>query len=93
MVEGHTDNVPISSARAQNNWELSVLRATAVVQMLKDQHGIAPGRLVAAGRGEFQPIADNATAEGRARNRRTRIIILPKLNEFFDLLDPNKVPK
>ena len=93
MVEGYTDNQPISNDCISDNWDLSVKRATSVVRALQTQHNIDPNRLIAAGRGEFNALADNETAEGRAINRRTRIIILPKLDEFYDLLNPNKVPE
>lgn len=92
MVEGYTDNVPIKSDCIEDNWDLSVKRATAVVRALQANHNIDPNRLIAAGRGEYNTLADNATAEGRATNRRTRIIILPKIDQFYDLLNPNKVP-
>lgn len=93
MVEGYTDNVPISNSCVTDNWDLSVKRATSVVRVLQKNYGINPDRLIAAGRGEYNILADNGTSEGRATNRRTRIIILPKLNQFYDLLNPNKVPK
>lgn len=93
MVEGYTDNVPISNSCLTDNWDLSVKRATSVVRVLQKNYGINPDRLIAAGRGEYNMLADNSTSEGRATNRRTRIIILPKLNQFYDLLNPNKVPK
>lgn len=92
MVEGYTDNVPINSECIEDNWDLSVKRATAVVRALQTNHNIDPNRLIAAGRGEYNTLADNATAEGRATNRRTRIIILPKIDQFYDLLNPSKVP-
>lgn len=89
MVEGHTDNVPLKGGGVlQDNWDLSVKRATAVVRILQDQYGIDPSKMAAAGRGEYQPVADNATREGKALNRRTRIVILPKLDQFFKLLEP-----
>lgn len=88
MVEGHTDNVAYkSNAYLLDNWDLSVKRATSVVRILKDQYGIAPSKMTAAGRGEFLPVADNASADGRAANRRTRIVILPQLDQFFKLLE------
>ena len=88
MVEGHTDNVPYKgNAALVDNWDLSVKRATSVVRILKDQYGINPAKMAAAGRGEFFPVADNATAEGKAANRRTRIVILPQLDQFFKLLE------
>ncbi len=93
MVEGYTDNVPMKSDCISDNWDLSVLRATSVVRSLQTNHGINPNRLIAAGRGEFNTLADNATAEGRSTNRRTRIIIMPQLDQFYDLLNPNTVPK
>ena len=93
MVEGYTDNVSINTNCIKDNWDLSVLRSTSVVKALQNDYGIDPNRLIAAGRGQYNTLADNATAEGRSTNRRTRIILLPKLNEFYDLLDPNKIPK
>lgn len=93
MVEGYTDNVPIKTACMDDNWDLSVKRSTSVVRVLQDNFNVDPNRLIAAGRGEYNRLADNSTAEGRAINRRTRIIILPKLDEFYDLLNPNNVPK
>ncbi len=92
MVEGYTDNVPMRNSCIEDNWDLSVKRSTSVVRMLQKDYNIDPNRLIAAGRGEYNTLADNATPEGRATNRRTRIIILPKLDEFYDLLDPTKVP-
>ena len=92
MVEGYTDNVPISNSCTQDNWDLSVKRATSVVRVLQKNYGISPDRLIAAGRGEYNTLADNSTAAGRSTNRRTRIIILPKLDQFYDLLNPNAVP-
>ena len=93
MVEGYTDNVPINTSCVKDNWDLSVLRATAVVKALQNKFDIDPNRLVAAGRGEYNQLVDNSTAENRATNRRTRIILLPKLNQFYDLLDPTKMPE
>lgn len=93
MVEGYTDNVPIKSTCMDDNWDLSVKRATSVVRVLQNTYNVNPNRLVAAGRGEYNILASNDTAEGRATNRRTRIIILPKLNQFYDLLNPNNLPK
>lgn len=87
LVEGNTDNVPISKTNIRNNWDLSALRASSVVQCLQDKFGINPSRLSAAGRGEFNPIADNGTEVGKQRNRRTEIIITPKLDQFLDLID------
>ena len=87
LVEGNTDNVPISRTNIRNNWDLSALRASSVVQVLQDKFGINPSRLSAAGRGEYHTIADNTTDVGRQRNRRTDIIITPKLDQFLDLID------
>ncbi len=87
LVEGNTDNVPISKTNIRNNWDLSALRASSVVQELQNKYGVNPSRLSAAGRGEYNPVADNDTAEGRTRNRRTQIIITPQLDQFLDLID------
>ena len=87
LVEGNTDNVPISQKNIRNNWDLSALRASSVVQALQNQYGIDPKRLSAAGRGEYNPVASNDTAKGKQRNRRTQIIITPKLDQFMDLID------
>lgn len=87
LVEGNTDNVPISRTNIRNNWDLSALRASSVVQVLQNDFGINPKRLSAAGRGEFNPLTDNDTEVGKQRNRRTEIIITPKLDEFLDLID------
>lgn len=87
MVEGHTDNVAIKTAAIQDNWDLSVKRATSVVRVLQNKYGLNPAKMAAAGRSEYNPIADNTTAEGRSANRRTRIVILPQLDQFFKLLE------
>lgn len=87
LVEGNTDNVPISQKNIRNNWDLSALRASSVVQALQNQYGVDPKRLSAAGRGEYNPVASNATAVGKQCNRRTQIIITPKLDQFMDLID------
>ena len=87
MVEGHTDNVPIKVEGTQDNWDLSVRRATAIVRILQKDFGVAPERMTAAGRGEYIPVADNDTSAGRAKNRRTRIVVLPKLDQFYDLIN------
>jgi len=87
MVEGHTDNVSIKNDVVEDNWDLSVKRATSVVRILQNNFHVAPERMTAAGRSEYIPIADNTTDAGKAKNRRTRIIILPKLDEFYDLLE------
>lgn len=87
LVEGNTDNVPISRPNIRNNWDLSTLRASSVVQALQNNFGVDPKRLTAGGRGEYNPVASNATPDGRERNRRTEIIITPKLDQFMDLID------
>ena len=87
LVEGNTDNVPISKTNIRNNWDLSALRASSVVQVLQDKFGINPQRLTAGGRGEFNPISDNDSEVGKQRNRRTEIIITPKLDDFLELID------
>ncbi|NUO01290.1 MAG: OmpA family protein [Saprospiraceae bacterium] len=93
MVEGYTDNQPISRQCFEDNWDLSTKRATAVVRVLQKNYKVDPNRLIAAGRGEYNTLASNATADGRATNRRTRIIIMPKLDQFYDLLNPELAPK
>ena len=90
MVEGHTDNVAFSGGILQDNWDLSVKRATSVVRILQKEYGLDPTHISAAGRGEYKPVADNSTAEGKAANRRTRIVILPQLDQFFKLLETKK---
>lgn len=90
MVEGHTDSNPIKTNCLDDNWDLSVKRATTVVRLLQNQYKIAPARMTASGRGEYVPVGDNATAEGKSANRRTRIVILPQLDQFFKLLEPRK---
>lgn len=87
LVEGNTDNVPISRPNIRNNWDLSALRASSVVQALQNQYGVDPKRLSAAGRGEYNPLTDNDTELGKQRNRRTQIIITPKLDQFLKLID------
>ena len=87
LIEGNTDNVPISRENIRNNWDLSCLRASSVVQALQTQYGVDPKRLTAGGRGEYNPLASNDTAVGKQRNRRTQIIITPKLEEFLELID------
>ena len=87
LVEGNTDDVPISRPNIRNNWDLSALRASSVVQVLQNDFGVNPSRLTAGGRGEYNPIADNSTETGRARNRRTEIIVTPKLDQFMELID------
>jgi len=94
MVEGHTDNVPIKNTCIKNNWDLSVLRATAVVNILQNDFGVSPSRMTAAGRGEYVPVTSNSTPEGRAINRRTRIVVLPKLDQFYNMIEQGmKDPK
>lgn len=87
LIEGNTDTDPISKPNIRNNWDLSALRASSVVQALQNNYGVDPQRLTAGGRGEYNPIADNSTAAGKARNRRTQIIITPKLDQFMELID------
>jgi chemotaxis protein MotB len=87
LIEGNTDNVPISRENIRNNWDLAALRASSVVQELQNTYGVDPKRMTAGSRGEYNPIADNDTPLGRQRNRRTQIIITPKLDEFLDLID------
>ena len=87
LIEGNTDDVPISRQNIRNNWDLSCLRASSVVQALQNNYGVDPKRLTAGGRGEYNPLTTNATEVGRQRNRRTQIIITPKLDQFMDLID------
>ncbi|MDO4158992.1 MAG: OmpA family protein [Prevotellaceae bacterium] len=87
LIEGNTDNVPISRENIRNNWDLSCLRASSVVQALQNQYGVDPKRLTAGGRGEYNPLTSNTTESGKQRNRRTQIIITPKLDQFMDLID------
>ena len=92
LIEGNTDNVPVSTTSAKmknirNNWDLSALRASSVVQYLQDHFGVNPKRLTAGGRGEYNPVTSNDTEVGKQRNRRTQIIITPKLDQFMDLID------
>jgi chemotaxis protein MotB len=86
LIEGNTDNVPISRENIRNNWDLSCLRASSVVQALQTKYGVDPKRLTAGGRGEYNPLTSNATDQGKERNRRTQIIITPKLDEFMELI-------
>jgi len=88
MVEGYTDNVPITNSCITDNWDLSVKRSAQVVRSLQTKYGVNPDKLIAAGRGEYNRLAENDTMEGKAINRRTRIILLPKLGQFYDLLAP-----
>ena len=87
LVEGNTDDVPISRPNIRNNWDLSALRASSVVQELQTRYGVDPKRLTAAGRGEYNPVAANDSERGKQRNRRTQIIITPKLDQFMELID------
>lgn len=87
LVEGNTDNVPISKTNIRNNWDLSALRASSVVQALQNRYGVDPARLTAAGRGEYNPVSSNTSEKGRQLNRRTQIIITPKLDQFLELID------
>ena len=92
LIEGNTDNVPVNAAspamkNIRNNWDLSCLRASSVVQYLQNNYGVNPKRLTAGGRGEFNPLTDNSSEVGKQRNRRTQIIITPKLDQFMDLID------
>ena len=87
LIEGNTDNVPISRENIRNNWDLSCLRASSVVQYLQNHYGVDPKRLTAGGRGEYNPVTTNDTEVGKQRNRRTQIIITPKLDQFMDLID------
>ncbi|WP_133548329.1 flagellar motor protein MotB [Salegentibacter sp. 24] len=87
MVEGHTDDKPISTAMFEDNWDLSVKRATSVVRTLQEEFNVEPARMTAAGRSYYVPVASNDTAEGRAKNRRTRIVVLPKLDQFYGMIE------
>ncbi len=87
LVEGHTDNVPISRPGIKDNWDLSVLRATAVVRTLQTEFGVDPARMTAGGRGEYVPVTSNADADGKSKNRRTRIVVLPKLEQFYEMIE------
>ncbi len=87
LIEGNTDDVPIHRENIRNNWDLSCLRASSVVQALQNNYGVNPKRLTAGGRGEYNPLVSNETSSGKQRNRRTQIIITPKLEEFLELID------
>jgi chemotaxis protein MotB len=87
MVEGHTDSIPYKRPPLLDNWDLSVKRATAVVRILQNEYGLSPEHITAAGRSQYAPVTTNTTPEGRASNRRTRIVILPQLDQFFKLLE------
>jgi chemotaxis protein MotB len=88
LVEGHTDNVPIATDCMADNWDLSVKRATSIVRLMQHKFGVEPYRMTAGGRSEYIPKSTNETSKGRAVNRRTEIVILPKLDQFFELLEP-----
>ena len=90
-IEGHTDNVPIKTAVFQDNWDLSVIRATSVVRILTETYGVNPLQIQPCGRGEFKPVDVNTTPEGKARNRRTEIIMAPRLDKLFKMLEESKV--
>jgi chemotaxis protein MotB len=92
LIEGNTDNVAISQPNIRNNWDLSALRASSVVQALQNTYKVDPKRLTAGGRGEFNPVADNSSDAGKAQNRRTQIIITPKLDQFMDLIGKAPAP-
>ncbi|MFT6746502.1 MAG: chemotaxis protein MotB [Glaciecola sp.] len=93
MVEGYTDSLPVQKDCIDDNWDLSVKRSLSVVRVLQEKYKINPDNLIAAGRGQYNALATNNTPEGRSTNRRTRIIIMPKLNQFYDLLNPNNAPE
>lgn len=92
LIEGNTDNVPIKQTNIRNNWDLSALRASSVVQALQNNYAVDPKRLTAGGRGEYNPVADNSTDGGKSQNRRTQIIITPKLDQFMDLIGKPPAP-
>ena len=87
MIEGNTDATPIKRNIIQDNWDLSALRATSITRILQYKFGVQPNRLIASGRSQYVPLAENNTPQNKAKNRRTKIIIMPKLNQFFDLLE------
>jgi chemotaxis protein MotB len=87
IVEGHTDNVAFRKGELDDNWDLSTKRATSVVRILQQKYGVPPAHMTAAGRGEYLPIAPNDSKDGKATNRRTRIVIIPQLDQFFKLLE------
>lgn len=91
MIEGYTDNVAISTECFEDNWDLSVKRSAAVARILQTKFGVDPNRVIAAGRGQYNQLTSNETPEGKAANRRTRIILMPKLDQFYDLLNPDNV--
>lgn len=87
MVEGHTDNIPYKNGLLLDNWDLSVKRATSIVRALKNQHNVNPSQLIAAGRGEFVPLVENNNSENRSINRRTKILILPRIDQFYNMIE------
>ena len=88
MVEGHTDNLPYSSNSVLlDNWDLSVKRSTAIIRVLTTDLGVKPSQLIAAGRSQYIPLVDNNSADNRAKNRRTRIVVLPKIDEFYEMIE------
>jgi chemotaxis protein MotB len=87
MVEGHTDNVPIKNAVLLDNWDLSVKRATSIVRVLHNELGVDPKQLIPAGRSYYIPLVENDTPENRSKNRRTKIIILPKIDQFYEMIE------
>ncbi len=89
MVEGHTDSRSINNAKVQDNWDLSVLRATSVVRKLQNEFDVSPEKLIASGRSSYSPLVDNDSRDNRSKNRRTRIVILPNINKFFALMADN----
>lgn len=89
MVEGHTDSRSINTPKIRDNWDLSVLRATSIVRKLQKDYGVSPEKLIASGRSSYQPLSDNSTREGRSKNRRTRIVILPNIDKFFAMMASN----
>ena len=89
MVEGHTDSRSINTEKIQDNWDLSVLRATSVVRKLQNKYKVDPAKLIASGRSSYQPLVDNDTRENRSKNRRTRIILMPNIDKFFALMEAN----
>ncbi len=90
FIEGHTDNVPIKTSRFTDNWDLSVLRATSVVRILTTEYKVNPAQIIPSGRSQYFPVADNATPDGRSKNRRTEIILSPKLDKLFKMLNEHQ---
>lgn len=87
MVEGHTDNVPFNGGVLIDNWDLSVKRSTSIIRVLTDELGVKPSQLIAAGRSSYVPLVENNSAENRSKNRRTRIVVLPKIDQFYDMIE------